>query len=136
MVVLSKFGTNLPKSASKEALVIANGPSFKKAINENPDLFKVWPSIVTNTFALSDHFNDMKPKYYVWLDAHMWNSKAKSVEDTHDKLMQVDWEMYLLVPNFSKKSPRIQVLKSNKNLKIVNYNYVYYKGFKSFGHLL
>ena len=135
-IFLANYFSKLPKANSKNVLVLANGPSFKPAFEKMPKIFETWPCIVSNNFANSKYFFTIKPQYYVWLDAHMWTSKVKAVEDTYRTLLKVNWEMYLFVPNFSKSNERIKTLTTNKNIKVVHYNYIYYKGLRSLGNWL
>lgn len=136
ILFLSNFFSKLPEANGKNVLVLANGPSFKPTLSKNPKIFETWPCIVSNNFANSEYFFSIKPQYYVWLDAHMWTSKVKAVQDTYKTLLNVNWEMYLFVPRFSKSNKRIKTLTANKNIKLIYYNYVYYEGLRRLGHWL
>lgn len=139
ITLFSSKNSKLPKNTRTRVIVLANGPSFNKIYKSEKQLFLDNECIVSNTFPLSDHFLEIKPKYLVWIDQHMWKSQNKAVVDTHMILKNnVTWEMNLLVPRFSKKNnDRIQdIQNTNSNIKITYYNYYYYKGFTSIGHYL
>ena len=134
----SDFSVTLPKASSDKLIVIANGPSLLKAFEKSPELFKTYPCIATNMFAIGKEFDLIKPLYYVWLDAYMWTSKSDNVIKVQQTLQRdVDWKMHLFVPQFSKGNAIIrEIVKSNKNISLVYYNYTYFAGFPSIGHLL
>jgi len=122
-----------------ECYILGNGPSLKDDLITHLDYLKSRELFVVNDFAKSKYFELVKPKYYVFLDPCYWNQKVfidffddgllvlKSIRDN------VDWPIYLLIPNEAYKTNKFQVFFcSNNNVSIVNYNSTSVKGFKKF----
>lgn len=49
-------------------IVIGNGPSFNRTMEEYGDIIKTTPCIVANGFVNSSFFEEIKPKYYILAD--------------------------------------------------------------------
>ncbi len=134
MVFKSNFSFSKPQAKSQSSWVIANGPSFKELYQKHKGAMKVDTVFVTNTFALSPFFQEIKPTYYIWLDPFMWTSKSESVVDTYARFSTIDWPLTLFVPFYAMSNVKKLAFSNNKNIKIKGYNYNFFRGFRSVGN--
>jgi len=56
------------KPVGDELFVLANGPSLKQDLEEFPGLFLNRQILCVNQFVLSDEFERLRPRYYIFLD--------------------------------------------------------------------
>lgn len=138
VLFLSKY-SKISKSENKKVVVLANGPSLNKCINdeENIEKLKEVDLICVNYFSNSPKFKELKPEYYILSAPEFWIDK---VEDMYVQNRQkmfatladvVDWPMELYIPVESKKfSFWKKILIQNKNIKVVYYNQNTIEGLK------
>lgn len=109
-----------------ECIILGNGPSindlFENQYNylNNKDVFAV------NYFCLTDYFIKIKPRFYVLLDADVFEMKFyKEYGDLPAKLLhklnKIDWDMIVFIPSHFSKSKLIRSL-INKKIKVVEIN--------------
>ena len=136
ITVQSKFGLKLPKAEGDRCIVLANGPSLKKSLEKNPELFKQNPLVCVNTFAVTDEFESLKPRYYVMLDPFLWDIKNETNLKTFKNLEEkTTWKLYLLIPKHAMNNPAFQALKNkNSNVILTPFNYTVFKGFPNIAH--
>ncbi len=136
---ISKFNIRLPKAGTADGplLVIANGPSLKVELENHLDIFKNADCIVSNNFAVSEYFLQIKPAYYVWLDAYMWTSGNEVAKQTIALLNhQVDWPLQLMVPAKALKKVEALFAERTSQVQLVAYNYTFFRGFDGLGYWL
>ncbi|QSW87456.1 MULTISPECIES: hypothetical protein [Flavobacterium] len=144
--VFSKYTVKLPSiNDFGTCYIFGNGPSLKNDLDGNCDFFIDKNIFVVNNFATSDYFNIIKPKYYVFADPAYWSSNENSeVVRNCKKILEIirdttSWNMTIFVPsNALKNNILTDVLKSNKFLKIVDFNttVISMKGFEYLNYLL
>ncbi len=133
ILVQSKFGLHLPKAKSERCIVLANGPSLKASLEKHPELFKQYPLICVNTFALTPEFETLKPKYYVILDPFFWKGTNEAIAATFKSLQEkTNWPLNLMVPKRAMNQPIfIELQKKNSSIILTPFNYTVFKGFPS-----
>ena len=109
-----------------KTLLLGNGPSLKDDINAVLRTSHVSEVYVLNYFAVTQHFREIRPEYYVLTDRMFWDHNANSnIKEDNERLFlsldKVDWKMNLVCheSGFNKISER---LKNNKNIKVLKVN--------------
>jgi len=137
IAVKTRAWAKLPTSQGKHCLVLGNGPSLKAALAQKPEHFRNKSLICVNSFALSDDYVKLQPRYCVMLDPGLWKANHDYIVNTMAALKEkTTWEFHLIIPHEAKISDRIRSLSENPNIKIHYFNYIVYKGFEGIGHYL
>lgn len=136
IMLMSKFWKKFPKAVSESCIVLGNGPSLKQSFEKYPDFFKQHPLLCVNSFSVTDEYLDLKPLYYVILDASFWKSEIDVVVKSLDAIKtKTTWELNLFVPQMAAKSMRFEAIaEQNKNIKLHYFNYTVFKGFEAVAH--
>ena len=87
------------KDAESEPLIIlANGPSLRKVIDEHADSLSRSRTLAVNFAACAPEFFTLKPDYYVLADPHFFRATAdENVSRLLANLSAVSWPMRLIV---------------------------------------
>lgn len=87
------------KDAESEPLIIlANGPSLRKVIDEHADSLSHSRTLAVNFAACAPEFFTLKPDYYVLADPHFFRATAdENVSRLLANLSAVSWPMRLIV---------------------------------------
>lgn len=138
VILYSKFNVGIKFIKEKgTCYILGNGPSLKHDIAINFEFLKGQNLFVVNDFAISDNFELLKPKYYVFADPSYWGIGANDeiILQCNKVLeiifLKVDWPMYIVIPNSAFKSKIFQnkfYLKSN--IKIIDFNDSTFEGFE------
>lgn len=150
---LSKFGASLAsvlkvclmsKGASmasdegkgKELVILGNGPSLRKTIDEEFDWLVSHDLMAVNFAALSPEFFRLRPKYYVLADGHFFNSfrSDTNVRKLWETLGKISWGMTLLIPSKYKHLAKPLMMKT-EGIKLRYFNLTPIEGFKWLNHL-
>ncbi len=135
------FNTIKLKSTKKSCIIIGNGPSFNSSIIENKKTIQEHELICVNNFAITDFYDDLKPKYYLLQAPILFQSNENSSPlyiNMRDVLfnhieVKTKWELNLMVPFRAKKSKEfLNLLKQNKFIKAHFFNDIAIEGFDSF----
>lgn len=126
---VNDFGIKASMNA-KECVVLANGPSLKKAFNDKKtyDFIKNKTTFCVNSFCISKEFVDLQPKYICYADPVYWEKPLSSklhdlVTDTKKALLSVTWPIVIFMPNYAKKwNHFIELPNKNINIKIIYIN--------------
>lgn len=131
ILMLSKISKKIPKSTKEYALVLGNGPSLIKNINEinNKLNFGIYDLWVVNFYALSEGFIKTKPNYYVLADPSIWRKQpTNNIYQLINKINEtLSWGMILFIP-YEAKIFKFDKMFKNKNLTINFYNNTPCKG--------
>lgn len=131
--VLKKSKFNLPikkirVQENEECIVIGNGPSLNKIIN-NIDFFKGKKKICVNEFAHSEHFEKIQPDYYLLMDPGYWGkSPSVNLDILNQKLRnvirdKVVWPLKIFIPVEGKNCNIFSELeKQNNNIEVYYFN--------------
>ncbi|MCT4582251.1 MAG: hypothetical protein N4A35_12635 [Flavobacteriales bacterium] len=130
-VIVTSKGYALTKIKQNKVVVLANGPSLKRVIEEkeNIDRLKETDLICVNYFCESEVFKLLKPNYYIISAPEFWIENVEEVYVKKRKLMydtlvrEVDWSMEFYIPFQARKNDFWrQILKKNKHIHIIFYN--------------
>ncbi|MNU79753.1 hypothetical protein D3C71_693700 [compost metagenome] len=140
VVFKSRYFNSLEKLPFDEVIVLANGPSLARDIENNKAVFEHSQLAVVNSFCQSDYFFQLKPKNYFLLDPFFFfdSGRIESVEKTIEIFLnKIDWEIDLHIPYKNRNSLFISELKKRTNFKIHLINYIPAKGgFRFINHWL
>jgi hypothetical protein len=119
--------------------VLGNGPSLKSDILKYIDDIKGPSTFVVNDFAKSEHYELIKPRYYVLVDPSYWRKDV--YEEVYVSCQEVliiinnktTWPLYLIIPNSAKKNIDFQNnFSKNKNIILIDFNDTTILGFVFF----
>ncbi len=133
--MLPSLGKNGPdklvSEASRPLVILGNGPSLRRNLEEDMELLGETDTLAVNFFANSPEFRKVKPRYYVLADPHFFE-KAESdpnVSRLIANLNAIDFPMILFVPSGRGRGSR---LFANPLLKVRQFNFIAIEGFKWF----
>ncbi len=139
--VLSKFITDRTLARYKhknDCIVIGNGPSLNESLEKYEQILKNHDVICVNSFASSNYFTLIKPKYYI-LGAEILFLEEKLlspfyINHRNQIFDQIEhnttWKMFLFVPYSAKKSIFFNdFIIKNKFITPVFFNNVGVEGF-------
>lgn len=141
VLIMSKSSRDFlnQKSDSDRIVILGNGPSFKKTIDENFDFFLNNKLICLNHFAITDYYTTLKPEYYfviahdLFLDDTLDEYKNASIKLFNAIAEKTNWKLKFFILYEAKKEKRWhQILSQNKNIEIVFMNITPVEGFKNF----
>ncbi len=116
-------------------IILGNGPSLKRNLEENQELLQKVDTIAVNFFANSPEFVEIQPTYYVLADPHFFE-KADSdpnVSRLVRNLNSIDFQMTLFIPSSAKVKSG---LFSNPLLIVKRFNFIAVEGFRWFENLM
>ncbi|HOZ29415.1 MAG TPA: hypothetical protein PLL66_00690 [Bacteroidales bacterium] len=127
------------KSDTDSIIILGNGPSLKSTLETKKEILREHELMCLNHFALSEYYEELKPKYYVaiahdlFLDdvmPHFIEASNKLFNAIADK---TTWEMKYFTTFEAKKHLRWQkILERNNKIEIVYLNLTPIEGFDSF----
>lgn len=127
IIVLSKFDEKLPKTSFKECVIIGNGPSAKRIINEKGRYLRNCVTIGVNLLPLADEYKIIQPNYLVLIGRRFWEYDLNSpLDHIYQKYFfnlenLTSWPLSLILPKEAKQ--RIQMLDfKNPNLSFYYFN--------------
>lgn len=112
-----------------EAIIIANGPSFKETLKEETDIFAGKAIICVNDFAMSEHFGSIKPDFNIFFDSIYWTKDPPAwLRYPNEQVLKslkerVTWPMTLIMPISARRWSWFSDLpRLNKNISICYVN--------------
>lgn len=116
----------LGRSKNSELIVIGNGPSLSANLLNDKKFFNGKDAICCNEFAQSDHYEIIKPKFYLFYDPAYWRkTEVQKVNDdigyTFKSLKEkTTWPIILLI-NISGREWNhfMELERLNENIKII-----------------
>lgn len=137
-VLLLSKGASMSSDEGKgrELLIMGNGPSLRKTIDEDLDWLLAHDLMAVNFAALSPDFFRLRPKYYILADGHFFNSlhHDNNVRKLWDTFSRISWEMTLLIPSKFKHLVKPLVMHS-KGIRLRFFNLTPVEGFRWLSHL-
>lgn len=73
---ISKLKIECERIVKKECVILGNGPSLKKSLENDLDFISNRIVFCVNFFATSDYFEVVKPKFYVFADPGFWGKQT------------------------------------------------------------
>ena len=131
----------LPKNGNSEIYILGNGPSLTEFLSNDFTSYMNVDFFAVNKFCLSEAYQKIKPKYYVFADPSFFkDTKDESIllmqKNVMKKLVdETDWEMNLFIP-IQKDKQSIEAKLTNSNLKIFYYSPLTVEGPDSVKHML
>lgn len=117
--------------AGKPLVVLGNGPSLAKNLEEDADWLRRADTLAVNFFANTPQFRKLRPKYYVLADPHFFDKADTdpNVRKLIDSLNSIDFPMTLYIPAKSAKKER---LFTNPNLTVGRFSFTAVEGYRWF----
>lgn len=121
----------------KELVIMGNGPSLRKTIDEEFDWLVSHDLMAVNFAALSPEFFRLRPKYYILADGHFFNSlhHDPNVRKLWQCFGNVTWEMTLLIPSSFKHLVK-PLMMHTRGIRLRYFNLTPVDGFKWLSHFL
>lgn len=100
ILLQSKWHTHLPSSFGnpEELLILANGPSLSRTVQEAPEFIKGKTLLAVNFCATSPMFEQLRPEIYLIADPLFWIVPEKRVQLFQTLAEKITWPMNFFVP--------------------------------------
>lgn len=135
ILLQSKWSTRFPSQFSNldELLILANGPSLNKTIEDGNDFLKGKTLLAVNFFVNSPRFTELRPELYLIADPLFWLVPEKRQQLFGGLAEKTTWPMTLFIPRRALKNKEWKpLLGDNSQIKIVVYNTTPIEGFQGF----
>ena len=135
ILLQSKWSTRFPSQFSNldELLILANGPSLNKTIEDGNDFLKGKTLLAVNFFVNSPRFTELRPELYLIADPLFWLVPEKRQQLFGGLAEKTTWPMTLCIPRRALKNKEWKpLLGGNSQIKIGVYNTTHIEGFKGF----
>ena len=145
VILLSRIKTKLPRGKTNECIILANGPSLRKTLNEKLDFIVRGDKEIfaVNYFINSPFYEKVKPAYYVlnapefWIDTTTDMHKQNRKKLFTDLIAKTTWDMKIFVPFEAGKTELWKNLfDENRHLSVVYYNKTPVEGLQSVSNFL
>ncbi len=127
------------KTNKKRVVVLGNGPSFRKSIDDNIDFIRNNELICLNHFAITDYYVELKPSYYFAIahDLFLDNTDVKYIHASNKLFNAIvektTWKLKFFITNEARSQKRWQnILRQNSNIEIIYMNLTPVEGFDRF----
>lgn len=112
------------RSEEEEIVVMGNGPSLRKTIEEHLPYLMARHRMAVNFAANAPEFFSLRPDFYILADPHFFtgNEKDANVAKLWNHLSAIDWDMTLFLPLRYKGHWREMVKMLPSNVKIKKFN--------------
>lgn len=135
LIEKGSFHNYIKDNKTGRLVVVGNGPSVADSMQDVINCTTCCYCCV-NHAAKTPFFYQIKPQYYVLVDMLFFSErKNKKDQDTINMLKSVDWNMKLFVPYRCCDIVRKE-FKNNRNISILPFNPIPYKGFRTVKHYL
>lgn len=112
-------------------IVLGNGPSLNKTIDEYGEKIVEMPSIAVNFMANAPQFKELRPDYYVLADPHFFKGlENDNVKNLWHELSAVEWPLTICVPADRLAKTKELVGTNNRNISFATFNFVCVEGYK------
>lgn len=135
IVLQSKLVTRLPGHFSNpdELLILANGPSLKRTVEESADFVRGKTLLAVNFCVTSPMFEQLRPELYLIADPLFWIVPEKREQLFRTMAEKTTWDMNFLVPARALKNKEWQpLLAGNPHIRLYIYNTTPIEGFQGF----
>lgn len=148
VLIRSRFFLPKHPVRATEFYILGNGPSLNIALNQHRESLKSNVLLCVNGFSLTEHFEKLKPQYYIINAPEFW-AQNTLVGETFEKergtinnmtksiVEKTSWDMVVYLPVQSKQNKSfIQYFKSNPHIALAFYNTTPVEGLKAISHIL
>lgn len=135
ILLQSKWSTRFPGQFSNrdELLILANGPSLNKTIEDGNDFLKGKTLLAVNFFVNSPRFTELRPELYLIADPLFWLVPEKRQQLFGGLAEKTTWPMTLFIPRRALNNKEWKpLLIGNSQIKVVVYNTTPIEGFQGF----
>ena len=125
IVLQSRRSTPLPSDfgGADELLILANGPSLKKTVEESAEFMRGKTLLAVNFCVTSPMFEQLRPQLYLIADPLFWIVPEKREQLFGTLAEKTTWDMYFFVPSRALKNKEWQpLLAGNPHIKLCIYN--------------
>lgn len=99
VALLSKKPSPCRKRRGGKLIILANGPSLRKVLDEKKMLLIQQDLLTVNFSPLTQDFFEIKPKYHLLADGLFFEQVKKgNVAELWERLAEVDWPLTLYIP--------------------------------------
>lgn len=128
-----------PAGRKKKVVIVGNGPSFKESLHKYREDLERFDLICVNNFAASDHYLELKPRYYIINATILFlpdEQQSKLYQGIKREMFghlreKTSWDVEIMVPFMAKNSRDFQeLLAANTHLKPIYFNLYAVEGFK------
>lgn len=138
-VMLLSKGASLSndEGKGKELVIMGNGPSLRKTIDDNFDWLISHDIMAVNFAALSPDFFRIRPQYYILADGLFFNAAYKdpNVKKLWQAFGNVSWGMTMFIPSKFKHFVKPLIMHTH-GIKLKYFNLTPVEGFKWMTHSL
>jgi len=131
------------KTDTKSCVILGNGPSLNQTIKDKSVFLKDKTLFCVNIFARTEHYEILKPLFYVITSPEYWNKDDKKgwyddrVKTFEHIVERTKWDLFLIVPKMARKDKAwIKYMKKNPFIKLVFFNNTPVEGFTWLNHIL
>lgn len=118
-----------PSPAPDRVVILANGPSLRRELDENASKLAASTTMCVNFMANAPEFSQIRPRYYVLADPHFFRgTDHDNVFQLWQNLGAVEWPMTLFVPANEIKRAR-KLIGKHARLTLATFNCVGVEGF-------
>ena len=112
ILLQSKWRTRLPSSFSNpdELLILANGPSLNRTVEDSTDFIKGKTLLAVNFCVSSPMFEHLRPELYLIADPLFWIVPEKRIQLFKTMAEKTTWDMNFFVPARALKNKEWQPL--------------------------
>lgn len=138
VVVMSKGASGkAPVKEGAGIVIMGNGPSLRKTIDEDLDWLLAHDLMAVNFAANTPEFFKLRPAYYVLADGHFFsgNRTDANVKKLWEELGKVSWKMTLWVSAKTQHLAKAFIL-NNPNITVKTFNLTPLEGVKTLTHRL
>lgn len=135
ILLQSKWNTRLPATFSNpdELLILANGPSLNRTVEEAAHFVKGKTLLAVNFCVTSPIFERLRPELYLIADPLFWIVPEKRALLFGTMAEKTTWDMHFFVPARALKNREWQpLLAGNPHIKLHIYNTTPIEGFQGF----
>lgn len=139
VLLQSKWSTRLPASFknNEELLILANGPSLNRTIEDSADFVSTKTLLAVNFFATSPLFEQLRPELYLIADPLFWIVPQKREMLFGSLAKKVSWPIAVFIPHRARKCREWQtMLAQNPHITVYVYNTTPIDGFPAFAHFI
>lgn len=135
-VALKSRRISIPKADGCRVVILGNGPSLSKNLENDLEALQSATCLAVNFFANSPWFYLVKPRYYVLADPHFFANAAtdQNVGALIENLQKTDWPMTLFIPASARNTAR-RIFRDHP-IAIATFNFVRADGFHWLENLL
>lgn len=125
----------LTPAPSLPLIILGNGPSLRRNIEEDLTLLQQSDCLAVNFAANTPEFADIKPKYYVLADPHFFEKADTdaNVGRLIENLNAVRFPLTLFIPSTAHKH---RSLFNNENIKVCTFPFIAIEGYEGFENLM